>query len=271
MNTLSDLHFYRKGDLKNPAILFIHGFMGSGTDWNVIFKHLSAEFYCLAVDLPGHGKSILNNTTLNYSMPNTAKSIVDFLQTNDFQYCHLIGYSMGGRLAIFLAVNFPAFFKKIVIESASPGIKSITERKLRLEHDFDLADKLESVEFKDFLSDWYNQPIFYTLKNSRYFANLIKARSENDPHELAKSLRKMSVGNQPSLWDELHTIKNEVLLVYGEFDNKYRNIVQQMKREIKNAKITLIKNAGHNTHLENQIDYIKYVKKFLATTRRQMK
>lgn len=245
--------------------------MGNGTDWNEITNHLSAKFYCLAVDLPGHGKSLLKKVSPDYSMAKTAKSIVDFLQTNNIHRCHLVGYSMGGRLTLYLAVNFPAFFKKVVIESATPGIKSITERKQRLKHDFELAAKIESVDFQNFLSDWYDQPIFNTLKNSKYFANLIKARSENDPHELAKSLREMSVGNQPSLWRELQTIRNEILLVCGEFDQKYQNIVNQMKKEIKSAEIALIKNAGHNTHVENRGDFINKIENFLNPARRSNK
>jgi 2-succinyl-6-hydroxy-2,4-cyclohexadiene-1-carboxylate synthase len=238
--------------------------MGSGLDWNEICESISTDFYCLAIDLPGHGKSKIKKDESAYSIQNTASYIIDFLQSRKIGSCHLIGYSMGGRLAFFLAIHYPEFFQKIIIESASPGIKSKVERNERAKHDFNLAKKLESGNFKHFLLDWYNQPIFNVLKRSKNFANLLKSRLQNDPVELAKSLREMSTGKQPSLWDKLHLIKNDVLLIAGEFDQKYRNIVTATSSEIKSSKTVIIKRSGHNSHFENRNEFIEQIRKFVT-------
>jgi 2-succinyl-6-hydroxy-2,4-cyclohexadiene-1-carboxylate synthase len=237
--------------------------MGSSSDWQNISENLSSDYYCMAIDLPGHGKSEIDNTENSYSIKRTAKYIIDFLQNNNTASCDFIGYSMGGRLAIYLAIKYPNYFNKIIIESAQPGILDLIERRNRKKLDHELSRKLEIMGLSEFLEFWYNQPIFATLKNHKSFANLVNSRIKNDPRKLSKSLVEMGTGAQPSLWKDLIKITSPCLLIAGEFDLKYQKIFSKMHKEIYSSNFVIIKNCGHNTHFENPDEFIKVVKKFL--------
>ena len=241
----------------------MHGFLGSSSDWKSIVKNLSSDFYCLAIDLPGHGLSEIDDSKDSYTIENTAMYISEFLQDNKFEKCNLVGYSMGGRIAIYLAIHYPDYFNKIIIESAQPGIKDDIEREQRKKHDKNLAQKLISKPFQEFLEFWYNQPIFETLKNHKNFANLFQSRLNNSPQKLAKSLEEIGAGAQQSLWAELRKIENSCLLITGEFDTKYQKIFSKMHKEIYSSNFVILKKSGHNTHFENSDEFVKVVKKFL--------
>ena len=241
----------------------MHGFLGSNSDWQNIINYFSLDYYCIAIDLPGHGLSKVDEANNSYNIENTAKYIIELLHKNDIKKCNLIGYSMGGRIAIFLAIYYSEFFEKIIIESAQPGIMNEFERLQRINHDQKLATKLEEQSFSEFLEFWYNQPVFNTLKKHKNFANLKKSRLNNNPKNLAKSLLEIGAGVQPSLWGDLKRIKNTCLLIAGEFDTKYQKIFSKMHKEIFSSIFVIIKNAGHNVHFENPEEYAKVIKKFL--------
>jgi 2-succinyl-6-hydroxy-2,4-cyclohexadiene-1-carboxylate synthase len=257
------LHCSFTGDSKNPPLLLLHGFLGNSNDWVSIRKALDSEFYCLALDLPGHGSSRIENFENSYSIENTAKYIIEFLNHKNISKCHLLGYSMGGRIAIYLATKYPQYFKKIIIESGRPGIENDEERNLRNRNDHKLAQKIVQGRFKEFLKFWYDQPIFESLKKHKNYANLLKSRLNNNPQFLAKSLVEIGAGVQPSLWKTLHQIQCPCLLIAGEFDTKYQKIFARMHKEIYSSYFVVIKNSGHNTHFENNVEFIKVVKKFL--------
>ena len=241
----------------------MHGFLGSSSDWKNIINGFFLDYYCIAIDLPGHGLSEIDKSTNSYNIENTAKYIVELLQSHNIKKCNLLGYSMGGRIAIYLAIHHSEYFNRLIIESAQPGIKDTIERGQRKNHDKKLAQKLISQPFSAFLEFWYNQPIFKTLKNQKNFANLMESRLKNNPRNLAKSLSEIGAGAQPSLWEDLKKIKHSCLLIAGELDTKYQKIFSKMHKEIFSSKFVIIKNAGHNVHLENPNEFIKVVRKFL--------
>jgi len=207
--------------------------------------------------------SEIDESANSYDIENTAKYIVELIQSHNVKKCNLLGYSMGGRIAIYLAIYYSEYFDKIVIESAQPGIKDKIERMKRKNHDQILAENLESKSFHNFLDSWYNQSIFKTLKKHNNFANLRKSRLNNNPRNLAKSLLEIGAGVQPSLWQDLKKIENDCLLIAGEFDTKYQTIFSKMHKEIFSSKFIIIKNAGHNIHVENPDEFTKIVKKHL--------
>jgi len=207
--------------------------------------------------------SEIDESTNSYNIENTAKYIVELLQSHNIKKCNLLGYSMGGRIAIYLAIHYSEYFDKIIIESAQPGIKGEIERQQRKGHDQKLAHNLESQSFPEFLEFWYNQSIFKTLKKHKNFANLRQSRLNNNSKNLAKSLMEIGAGVQPSLWRDLKKIENDCLLITGEFDTKYQTIFSKMHKEIFSSKFVIIKNAGHNIHFEKSDEFIKIVKKYL--------
>ena len=251
------LHYSLTGNNNNPVILLLHGFMGNGSDFIEVIPLLSKKFNCLTVDLPGHGKTQINGDEQNYAMPNTARKLINLLDILEINKCYLFGYSMGGRLALYLTVNFPWRFEKVILESASPGLKTEEERSLRISSDFKLANKLETTDFKEFLLNWYDLPLFQSLSQHQNFEKMLQRRLQNNPFELAKSLRNMGTGNQPSLWKKLPEVQIPILLLVGEKDKKFVEINLEMGRLLPKAKMQIISESGHNIHLENTKAWVK--------------
>ncbi len=256
---MNHFHYTLRGNHNRPLILLLHGFLGSGEDFDQIVPMLIEQFCCLTIDLPGHGKTIFSG---DYTMQNTASAIVTLLDDLEIAQTHLIGYSMGGRLALYLALNFPNRFSKAILESASPGLKTEAEQVARIEHDRALARRLET-DFPQFLQDWYQQPLFRSFKHHPTFGTTIAKRSRNNPSELAKSLTQMSTGMQPSLWQELKRHQNPLLLMVGECDRKFVAINQEMVALCSTAQLAIVPNVGHNVHIENANAYIHHIQKFL--------
>jgi 2-succinyl-6-hydroxy-2,4-cyclohexadiene-1-carboxylate synthase len=238
--------------------------MGDSNEFNEVIALLSAQFCCLTVDLPGHGKTRVLGGDECYTMSNTAQALINLLEQLNVKECFLVGYSMGGRLALYLNLHFPQCFSKVVLESASPGLKTQGDRVERTQRDIELAQELEKSNFSSFLSNWYEQPLFVSLKKHPEFKSLIASRLQNHPLELAKSLRNMSTGCQPYLWEELKKNRNPLLLLVGEYDAKFIAINSEMARLCKSAKLEIVNNCGHNIHFENPKIFVENVQFFLT-------
>jgi 2-succinyl-6-hydroxy-2,4-cyclohexadiene-1-carboxylate synthase len=255
-------HYSLSGHKNQQLILFLHGFTCDCQDFNPIIPLLSKSYCCLAVDLPGHGKTQVNGDETCYNMSNTAKALIQLLDDLQIDKCLLLGYSMGGRLALYMTLHFPERFEKVVLESASPGLKTEKERSHRLQADLQLAQKLENSNIKDFLSNWYDRPLFKSLKNSPNFDKLIETRLANNPLELAKSLRNMGTGNQPSLWEKLAQNQIPLLLLAGEYDDNFITINTEMASLCPAASLEIVPKAGHNIHFENIDKFGSVVRQF---------
>ncbi|XGV94586.1 MAG: 2-succinyl-6-hydroxy-2,4-cyclohexadiene-1-carboxylate synthase [Leptolyngbya sp. BL-A-14] len=255
-------HYKFYGRRERPVVLFLHGFMGDSTDFDAAINRLSDDFCCLAVDLPGHGQTIVDGDATLYTMPQTATAIVTWLEHLHISGCSLVGYSMGGRLALYLALHFPQRFPKVVLESASPGLRTDIERAERLQHDRALAEQLEA-DFPAFLSYWYSQPLFHFLRHHPSFEQIQSRRSQNRPLELATSLRQLSTGLQPSLWDDLPQHTQPLLLLAGAHDRKFCTINQAMAACCPTAQLQIISDSGHVIHLEQSHAFATTVQAFL--------
>ena len=257
------IYYSLTGNRDKPLILFLHGFMGDSHEFNEAIALLSDQFSCLTVDLPGHGKTRVLGGDEYYTMPKTAQALINLLDWLDIKKCFLVGYSMGGRLALYLALHFPQRFSKVVLESASPGLETQWDQLERIKRDFALAQQLEKTDFPSFLSNWYNQSLFTSIKKHPDFEYLIASRLNNNPSELAKSLRNMSTGCQPALWEKLKQNTIPLLLLVGEYDAKFRSINSKMARLCESAKVEIVSNCGHNIHFENTKTFVENVRLFL--------
>jgi 2-succinyl-6-hydroxy-2,4-cyclohexadiene-1-carboxylate synthase len=263
--TKYDLHFYTAGDPEKLPIIFFHGFLGSGLDWKEIIEKLSQNFYCLALDLPGHGKTRVHGPISDYSMESFAVSITKFVKNKELHNAILLGYSMGGRIALFLSAMVKNLWSAAILESATPGLRQEKQRIERRTKDTKIANKLEKEKLEDFLNDWYQQPLFATIGQVKNFNSILKQRQNNDPFELAKALRMMGVGVQPSLWNACKMVNIPILLLAGEFDRKFCNILRDMNTVNTEFGVKIVKNAGHNVHLEQPDAYYKEIYKFLIS------
>ncbi len=257
------------GPATAPVILFLHGFMGSSEDWSEITERLGDRFRCLTVDLPGHGDTRINGPDELYRMEATASALIELLDSLRIEYCHLVGYSMGGRLALYLALYFSERFDRIMLESASPGLKTEQERAARRDHDRSLARKLAEVPYEQFLRDWYDQPLFASLRrHQRRLKEMIAARGRTDPAGYVRSLLQMGTGAMPSLWAKLdaagETIGARLLLITGKEDSKFTNIATEIAGLVPGTRIATVAGCGHIVHLENPEEYVRLVGEFLT-------
>ncbi len=252
-----------RGESSLPKLLFLHGFMGCGADFASIIDTLLPEFCCLTVDLPGHGETEVLNP-LGYDMAAIAPAVAALLHRLSFVPCRLVGYSMGGRLALYLACCFPEMFSSVLLESASPGLATEPERLLRRQQDEALATELESGNWPAFLTRWYEQPLFATLKRSTQFDEIFQRRLYNRPHQLAQVLRGFGTGAQPSLWNQLPSLQTAITLMVGELDLKFVQINQCMAAQLTFAHLNIMPGCGHSVHAECPAAYIAAIKTHLA-------
>ena len=254
------------GDPHHPAILFLHGFIGSGADWADAISALDERFYCVAPDLPGHGAS-LGLPPEAYTMEGATRALLALLDGLGAGRPAIAGYSMGGRLALYLALRYQERCSALFLESASPGIEDATQREARRRSDEEKAARLEAGDLAGFLHDWYRQPLFASLaRHEGLVQETIEARMRNDPGELAKSLRGMGTGSQPSLWGELAELGAPALAVAGELDEKYAGISTRMASLNQRIQAATVPGVGHNVRLEAPEAYLVSLERFLDST-----
>jgi 2-succinyl-6-hydroxy-2,4-cyclohexadiene-1-carboxylate synthase len=246
-----------------PVLVFLHGFMGDLNEFRAISDEFKSQYSTLLIDLPGHGRTRVTGSAEFYSVPNAAESIVSLLNELGIDKCVLIGYSMGGRYALYTALNYPEYFEKIVLESSSPGLKTEKERQLRIENDSELTKKLRDQKYSDFLENWYNQPLFRSLKSNKIFDLLMKSRLNNDPSGLIKSLEYAGTGAQPAQWENWTKNKIPTLLICGEKDVKFKKIADDMVRMNNYAEKIIVSTAGHNVHAEKEEEYKTILKNYI--------
>jgi 2-succinyl-6-hydroxy-2,4-cyclohexadiene-1-carboxylate synthase len=252
------------GNPAQPPIVFLHGFLGRGADFAEIAQTLSDRACSLLIDLPGHGQSLLTDDR-DYTMAATAQLIIDRINQLQLPPAYLYGYSMGGRLALYLALHYPAYFHHTILESASPGCRTEPERQQRQQADLILADRLEQMpidDFSDFLQHWYAQPLFQSLQQHPSFVKMYKQRLQNNSQFLAKSLRGMGTGFQPSLWGALPTHRHPLHLLTGELDQKFTEVQTAMRAIAPQVTGSVIQQTGHNLHWENPGAVIREIANF---------
>ena len=250
------------GASQQPVILFLHGFMGSSEDFEEVVDLVSLQFGCLRVDLPGHGQTEVSQDT-DYQMANTARGLIGLLRKLNISSCFLAGYSMGGRIALYLTLNFPQYFSGVVLESASPGLKTLAKRRLRIKQDSQLIEKLETIELDLFLEQWYKSSLFNSFRQHHNYSRAIARRLQNNPAKLAKSLLQLGLGQQPSLWQQLSRNKVAILLLVGKLDCKFVGINQEIASLCPQSKLKIVANSGHNIHFEQPQVYCQLLAKFI--------
>ncbi len=246
-------------------MLFLHGFMGRAEDWRGISTGLDRRFFRIAVDLPGHGAS-LGMPADRYTMEGAARSVLEALDGAGVDRTTVVGYSMGGRLALYLTLHHPDRCAGLFLESASPGLEDAGERAARRRADEEKAARLEGGDFRGFLRDWYRQPLFAPLaRDEDLLSRTIEDKGRNDPAELAKSLRGMGTGSQPSLWGDLFNLRVPALAVAGRLDEKFVGISRRMASLNARMRLAVVPGVGHNVHDEAPGAHLSLLETFLDT------
>lgn len=261
-HTLNHLtyHYTRSGE--GDPILFLHGFTGCGDNWQPITQKLSSHFQTITIDLPGHGETDSPADPARTQMEAVAADLHELITRIIQAPVYLVGYSMGGRLALYFALHYPDSIRKLVLESASPGLASEAERQARRASDEQLAARILQNGIAAFVEEWDKLPLFAS-QSPEIRQRLHIQRLQNNPLGLANSLRGMGTGVQPSLWDSLPGLKPRALIINGASDTKFVAIGEQMVRLIPTVHQRIFPNVGHTVHLENPADYTTMLREFL--------
>ncbi|KAB7706012.1 2-succinyl-6-hydroxy-2,4-cyclohexadiene-1-carboxylate synthase [Bacillus aerolatus] len=249
-------------------MLLLHGFTGSSSTWSETVAFLKEDYQCIAVDLIGHGKSSCPSDKERYSIELAARDIKELMSKLGHSCFHILGYSMGGRLALTLAVLFPEAVQSLILESASPGLKTKQERLQRQEADTLLAAKIEQEGINAFVEYWEKIPLFHTQKKLPLEKReaLRKQRLQNSAVGLSRSLRGMGTGFQPSWWQKLSELTMPVLLITGTEDVKFTNIACEMSGLLQSSVWKKVNGAGHAIHVEDCAKFGTIIKEFLLHT-----
>lgn len=257
-------------------VFLLHGFTGSSDDWSEIISLLPKTYSYVAVDLIGHGKSDAPNNIKLYSADSMVKQLEEIFTHFTKNKFILLGYSMGGRAALTYAVHHPEKLSGLILESTSAGISDEKLRVERRQSDEKIIKLIEEKSLEEFIDYWMNQDLFATLKN------LSKEKYEQIKNSKVKSLSRIQFGIKsqkiglinslkgfgkcvmPPLHDKLQFIKCKSLLITGEFDNKFTQINSELANSFPSAKHVVLKNAGHNVHLEKPKEFAQMVNEFLA-------
>lgn len=265
LNLKGQLNFQCLGDTAKPAVLFLHGFLGTASDWQSIIDIIQEDFHCISIDLPGHGKSNKVDNLSNIWSFDALTSILDnILDYLSIKKASLVGYSMGGRIAQHFALGYAAKVNKLVLESCSFGIKDKEERTSRMKADKMLAERLKTEPFTEFLDSWYDQALFYGIKNNKQYQEMITRRLKNDPMLLSQALAAFSVANQIYLQERLFGFKKPLMYICGSKDEKYLTIAKSFKQTKPESKLFVMENCGHNTHFEEPDLFAEHLAEFLS-------
>jgi 2-succinyl-6-hydroxy-2,4-cyclohexadiene-1-carboxylate synthase len=260
---MKTLGFRQWGDSRLQPILFLHGFLGCADDWEPIARRFSDKAWCIALDLPGHGTSTdLDADT--YTLDGAIQAIHSLLNTLEVDRPLLVGYSMGGRLALGYALRYTDDVSGLFLESTSPGLESKTDQAARLQVDIQRA-RLIRADFERFLRAWFDLPLFASLRErGDLVEQLLARRRSQDAGEVSRAVEGLSVGSYPAQWDNLASLQFPISIVGGTLDPTYDRIGRAIAERVRLGEYSAVADAGHNVHLEQPAAFVDALEVFLA-------
>jgi 2-succinyl-6-hydroxy-2,4-cyclohexadiene-1-carboxylate synthase len=250
-------------------LLLIHGFAGSQGQWIPFVERWSSSYQLILIDMLGHGGSATPLQVERYVTEQVTADLVQLLDELGIASVHMLGYSMGGRIALSFAMQEQSRVRSLILESSSPGLASEQERIDRRASDQHLAERIQQQGIHWFAEFWGSLPLFATLQRlpESELTRLHAARLANSPLGLSQSLRGIGTGQQPSWWEQLGELTIPVLLIAGELDLKYCGIAQLMHQKLQHCELELVAEAGHNVHMEQPHLFDTIVMRFLDQIR----
>jgi 2-succinyl-6-hydroxy-2,4-cyclohexadiene-1-carboxylate synthase len=244
-----------------PAI-FLHGFTGSAESFAHLETTLGDFFTATALNLPGHAGSECPTATRTKGWQEIVESVSSIVPKNAV----LVGYSQGARVALAVALKLQTHLSRLVLESASPGIRQRQKRNQRRQSDEVLGSLIESQGVERFVDSWEQLPIFGGIRklDTEAQASLRQRRIAHSSHGLRSALESMGQGVQPNLWPHLFSLRVPTLLVTGSLDPKYHRYARQMGHEIPSSWHASVPDCGHAPHLEAPAAYANELKNFVS-------
>jgi 2-succinyl-6-hydroxy-2,4-cyclohexadiene-1-carboxylate synthase len=247
------VHLHAEQDGTGPRLVLVHGFTQTRRCWGALASDLSADHEVLRIDAPGHGRS----SELRADLPAGADLLADAGGSGTY-----VGYSMGARLCLHVALQHPEVVRGLVLVGGTAGIDDPEEREARCRQDRATAARVRELGVERFVDEWLAQPIFSTLRPEDACR---QARLESTVEGLASSLELAGTGSQAPLWDDLHRIEVPVLVVAGAQDAKFAALGRRVAAAVGgNAERVLVPDAGHTAHLEQPTAFLDALRPWLA-------
>jgi len=220
----------------------------------------------ILVDLPGHGRHAGETDPARFTLDAVERDLFALTEADPVD---LVGYSMGGRLALAFTVRHPRRVRRLVLESASPGLATDPERARRRHEDEALAAWIEDNGIEAFVDRWQALPLFESqgALEPRVREAQRGRRLLNHAASLAASLRGLGTGALPSCWGSLGALRVPVLFVAGAHDTKFVDIARRMAAALPTARLAVVDGAGHAVHLERPGIWVEIVTDFLTEGR----
>jgi len=249
------LHATRRGD--GPTIVLVQGFTQTSASWGPVASDLARDFEVVVADLPGHGRSPIPD--LGSGLEATAHALGEACGKAAY-----VGYSLGGRCCLQLALQAPLLVESLIVVGAHPGIADEPSRRLRRESDDVRAAELErggDAAVPDFVESWLAGPLFAHLTEEQTGRS---SRLGNSAAGLSASLRTVGTGTQLPMWEHLAELEMPVLVVAGALDDKFRALAEATVAAIgPNARLAVVAEAGHAVPFERPRAFVDLVREFL--------
>lgn len=246
-----------------PSLLMLHGFMGDHRVFDHLIKDLASFCNPATVDLLGFGASSKPADSRRYGETHQVKDILKLAQRINLRPLFLFGYSMGGRLALKIALEAPDFLHGLILESATCGITNPDQRTGRQKIDAQRAKSIQK-DFSQFLSRWKESDLFKSpvAVDPSLAEKYHRIQAEQSPEALAASLRGFGAGSMTPACDKLKELELPVLLLAGSADEKYQQINRYLAEQLPNATFSSIE-AGHRMHLDNPTVFLSELENFI--------
>lgn len=244
------------GNPNNPPLVFLHGFMGSHKDFAPMIEELKSDFFCICLDLPGHGqsKACLFNSYSDFQLL-IEKSLAPY---KEFKLS-IVGYSMGGRIALQLFSKFT--IKSLILISSKVEPLTKEQKKLRALLEQKWIKKLAKDSFSNFLTKWYSSPLFSSLTSSQ-LSEVISRREKEDPKLLAKVLKHLSPIHLFAPESFFSEFKSPLLYLTGSLDQKYCKEAKSVQKHFPWAWLQEEACLSHALHIEAPKELTNYIKHF---------
>jgi 2-succinyl-6-hydroxy-2,4-cyclohexadiene-1-carboxylate synthase len=225
------------------TVVFLHGFTHTGASWEPVVAALGEGYSVVAPDIRGHGRA-------SERRPVALEAVIGDLEAVAPARSTLVGYSMGGRIALHFALAAPDRVRRLVLIGASPGLGDASERAARRAADDALADEIEAGSIEAFAARWATGTPVLAGQPPAVAAAAHADRLRNTPAGLAAALRGLGTGVLPSVWGRLGELPAPVTLVVGERDERFRTIADRMAERSRDTRVNVVPGAGHAVHLE---------------------
>ncbi|MGI9604648.1 MAG: alpha/beta fold hydrolase [Acidimicrobiales bacterium] len=239
---------------EGSPIVFLHGFTGDSSAMLDLARHSCDGRPALLVDLIGHGGSDAPENVEPYRMSSVVDQVLSIVGNEPPGTVHLVGYSMGGRVAVSMAARAPWYFRSLTILSSTAGLTEPDLRAARAVHDGELADRIEQIGVESFVDEWLATPLFVHLAESladEVYDAMRSQRLRSSAIGLANSLRGTGTGSMPPVWVSIGQLRCPVITLAGSLDERHVALARRLAELAQDGRSGTIEGVGHSLPLEN--------------------